>query len=107
MPPWRISVSSLNALFDAAVQASPKKAAILSPGLQFKNPISTISLGVALMFGTGGLPHILMRFFTVSDAKEARKSVFWATSFIGYFYILTFIIGFAAISMVGPGRRPM
>jgi cation/acetate symporter len=53
------------------------------------------------MFGTAGLPHILMRFFTVSDAKEARKSVFWATSFIGYFYILTFIIGFAAISMVG------
>ena len=92
---------SLNTMFDAAVHASPKKAAILSPGLQFKNPISTISLGVALMFGTGGLPHILMRFFTVSDAKDARKSVFWATGFIGYFYILTFIIGFAAISMVG------
>ena len=92
---------SLNAMFDAAVQASPKKAAILSPGLQFKNPVSIVSLGIALMFGTAGLPHILMRFFTVSDAKEARKSVFWATSFIGYFYILTFIIGFAAISMVG------
>ena len=92
---------SLTAMFDAAVQASPKKAAILSPGVQFKNPISIVSLGVALMFGTAGLPHILMRFFTVSDAKEARKSVFWATSFIGYFYILTFIIGFAAISMVG------
>jgi cation/acetate symporter len=92
---------SLNAMFDAAVAAHPKKLAILSPGLQFKNPISIISLGIALMFGTAGLPHILMRFFTVSDAKEARKSVFWATSFIGYFYILTFIIGFAAISMVG------
>ncbi len=92
---------SLNAMFDAAVQASPKKAAILSPGLQFKNPVSILSLGIALMFGTAGLPHILMRFFTVSDAREARKSVFWATSFIGYFYILTFIIGFAAISMVG------
>ncbi len=92
---------SMNAMFDAAVQAHAKKAAILSPGLQFKNPISTISLGIALMFGTAGLPHILMRFFTVSDAKEARKSVFWATTFIGYFYILTFIIGFAAISMVG------
>ena len=91
----------LNAMFDAAVRASPKKAAVMSPGLQFKNPISIISLGVALMFGTAGLPHILMRFFTVSDAGEARKSVFWATSFIGYFYILTFIIGFAAISMVG------
>jgi cation/acetate symporter len=92
---------SMNAMFDAAVHAHAKKAAILSPGLQFKNPISTLSLGVALMFGTAGLPHILMRFFTVSDAREARKSVFWATSFIGYFYILTFIIGFAAISMVG------
>jgi cation/acetate symporter len=53
------------------------------------------------MFGTAGLPHILMRFFTVADAKEARKSVFWATSFIGYFYILTFIIGFGAIVLVG------
>jgi cation/acetate symporter len=92
---------SLNAMFDAAVQVSPKKLAILGPGLQFKNPISIISLGIALMFGTAGLPHILMRFFTVRNAKEARKSVFWATSFIGYFYILTFIIGFAAISMVG------
>ena len=91
----------LSAMFNAAVQAHPKKAAILAPGLQFKNPISTISLGIALMFGTAGLPHILMRFFTVADAKEARKSVFWATTFIGYFYILTFVIGFAAISMVG------
>ena len=52
------------------------------------------------MFGTAGLPHILMRFFTVSDAKEARKSVFYATGFIGYFYILTFIIGFGAILLV-------
>jgi cation/acetate symporter len=64
------------------------------------NPISAISLGMALMFGTAGLPHILMRFFTVRNAKEARKSVFWATTFIGYFYILTFIIGFGAIVMV-------
>ncbi|MGH6962096.1 MAG: sodium:solute symporter family transporter, partial [Dongiaceae bacterium] len=55
----------------------------------------------ALMFGTAGLPHILMRFFTVADAKEARKSVFYATGFIGYFYILTFIIGFGAIFLVG------
>ena len=64
------------------------------------------------MFGTAGLPHILMRFFTVSDAKEARKSVFYATGFIGYFYILTFIIGFGAILLVstnpdfGRHRRP-
>ena len=64
------------------------------------NPVSAISLGLALMFGTAGLPHILMRFFTVADAKAARKSVFYATGFIGYFYILTFIIGFGAIALV-------
>ena len=64
------------------------------------DPISAISLGLALMFGTAGLPHILMRFFTVSDAKAARKSVFYATGFIGYFYILTFIIGFGAITFL-------
>ncbi len=73
---------------------------IMSPGGLVSDPISAISLAVALMFGTAGLPHILMRFFTVGDAKEARKSVFYATGFIGYFYILTFIIGFGAIVMV-------
>ncbi|MDD3770672.1 MAG: cation acetate symporter [Sulfuricurvum sp.] len=73
---------------------------IMAPGGLVSNPISAISLGIALMFGTAGLPHILMRFFTVADAKEARKSVFYATGFIGYFYILTFIIGFGAIVMV-------
>ena len=74
--------------------------AIMSPGGLVSDPISAISLAIALMFGTAGLPHILMRFFTVNDAKEARKSVFYATGFIGYFYILTFIIGFGAIVMV-------
>ena len=73
---------------------------IMSPGGIVSNPISVISLGIALMFGTSGLPHILMRFFTVSDTKEARKSVFYATSFIGYFYILIFFIGFGAIVLV-------
>jgi len=73
---------------------------IMSPGGLVSDPISAISLGIALMFGTAGLPHILMRFFTVSDAKEARKSVFYATGFIGYFYIITFIIGFGAIVLV-------
>jgi Na+(H+)/acetate symporter ActP len=72
----------------------------MSPGGLVKDPISAFSLGLALMFGTAGLPHILMRFFTVSDAKEARKSVLYATGFIGYFYILTFIIGFGAIILV-------
>ena len=81
--------------------ASQARRAIMGPGsLVIKDPISAISLGMALMFGTAGLPHILMRFFTVPDAKEARKSVFWATGLIGYFYILTFIIGFGAIVLV-------
>ncbi len=88
------------ALFSEAVKIHEKGEAIMSPGGLVTDPISAISLGLALMFGTAGLPHILMRFFTVSDAKEARKSVFYATGFIGYFYILTFIIGFGAILLV-------
>ena len=91
---------SPEALFAKAVEVHPKKVAIMSPGSLITDPISAISLGLALMFGTAGLPHILMRFFTVADAKEARKSVFYATGFIGYFYILTFIIGFGAITLV-------
>ncbi|MBB1127299.1 cation acetate symporter [Thiospirillum jenense] len=87
-------------MFRQAVETHPKAAAIMSPGSLVKDPINAISLGLALMFGTAGLPHILMRFFTVPDAKEARKSVFYATGFIGYFYILTFIIGFAAIVLL-------
>jgi len=73
---------------------------LMGPGGFIKDPISAISFGLALMFGTAGLPHILMRFFTVPDAKQARKSVLWATTWIGYFYILIFIIGFGAITMV-------
>lgn len=80
--------------------AAKKGLQIMSPGGFIKDPISAISFGMALMFGTAGLPHILMRFFTVPDAKEARKSVFWATTWIGYFYILIFIIGFGAITLV-------
>lgn len=89
-----------NRLFAEAIAVHPKGEAIMSPGGLVKDPISAFSLGLALMFGTAGLPHILMRFFTVGDAKEARKSVFYATGFIGYFYILTFIIGFGAILLV-------
>ena len=73
----------------------------MAPGTLVKDPVSALSLGLALMFGTAGLPHILMRFFTVADAKAARSSVLYATGFIGYFYILTFIIGFGAIVLVG------
>ncbi len=91
---------NVEALFAKAVEVSPKHGAIMRPGALVSDPVSAISLGLALMFGTAGLPHILMRFFTVADAKEARKSVLWATSFIGYFYLLTFIIGFGAIVLV-------
>ncbi|MGB9109805.1 MAG: cation acetate symporter [Telluria sp.] len=88
-------------LFAKAVEVHSKKDSIMGPGNFIKDPISGISFGMALMFGTAGLPHILMRFFTVPSAKEARKSVLWATTWIGYFYILTFIIGFGAIVLVG------
>lgn len=88
-----------------ATGKTPEEAAaigqsIMGPGNFVKDPISAISFGMALMFGTAGLPHILMRFFTVPSAKEARKSVMWATGWIGYFYLLTFIIGFGAITFV-------
>lgn len=92
---------SPEALFAKAVEVHEKKQAIMGPGTFIKDPISAISFGMALMFGTAGLPHILMRFFTVPSAKEARKSVFWATTWIAYFYLLTFIIGFGAIILVG------
>src|SRR6516162_4922272 len=91
---------SPEALFAKATQVHAKKIAIMEPGSLISNTLSASSLGLALMFGTAGLPHILMRFFTVKDAQAARKSVFYATGFIGYFYILTFIIGFGAITLV-------
>jgi cation/acetate symporter len=91
---------SLETMFSQAVETSSKGIAIMSPGALVSDPIDAISLGMALMFGTAGLPHILMRFFTVPNATEARKSVFYATGFIGYFYILTFIIGFSAIVLI-------
>ncbi len=93
---------SPEAMFKKAVEVHSKKDAIMGPGSFITDPISAISVGIALMFGTAGLPHILMRFFTVPNAKEARKSVGWATTWIGYFYILTFIIGFGAITNLIP-----
>lgn len=91
---------SFDTLFTKATEIHSKGIDIMSPGGLVSDPISAISLGIALMFGTAGLPHILMRFFTVADAKEARKSVFVATGLIGYFYVLTFIMGFGAIVLV-------
>src|SRR6187397_2369184 len=77
-------------------------AAVLGPGRLVSNPLDAVSLGLALMFGTAGLPHILMRFYTVPDAQTARKSVFYATGLIGFFYLMTFVLGFGAMVLVGP-----
>ena len=94
--------AAASAALEKANAIDPAKVglSIMGPGGFIKDPISAISFGMGLMFGTAGLPHILMRFFTVPDAKEARKSVFWATTWIGYFYVLIFIIGFGAITLV-------
>jgi cation/acetate symporter len=96
------AAAAASAALDKATATDPAQVgmSIMGPGGFIKDPISAISFGMALMFGTAGLPHILMRFFTVPDAKEARKSVFWATTWIGYFYVLIFIIGFGAITLV-------
>jgi cation/acetate symporter len=77
-------------------------AGVLGPGKLISTPLDAISLGMALMFGTAGLPHILMRFYTVRDARAARTSVFYATGLIGFFYLLTFVLGFGAMVYVGP-----
>nr|WP_314359912.1 cation/acetate symporter ActP [uncultured Achromobacter sp.] len=92
---------SPDALLAEATRVHPSGRELLAPGAQVSsNPLNALSLGIALAFGTAGLPHILMRFFTVSNAKEARKSVIYASSFIGYFYLLTFIIGFGAVALL-------
>ncbi len=110
---WRFDFD-LPALFREAVRVHPKvlealqagaspeaaSARILGPGALIHDPVSAVSLALALMFGTAGLPHILMRFFTVADAREARRSVFYATLFLGAFYVLTVIVGFGAIALV-------
>ena len=84
-------------LAETAVNLHAKKDAILAPGSFVSDPVASISLGLALMLGTAGLPHILMRFFTVGNAKEARKSVVYATGFIGYFYLLIAVVGLGGI----------
>jgi cation/acetate symporter len=90
-----------DAMLAEAVRVHPTGAALMAPGSAVSsNPLNALSVGLALAFGTAGLPHILMRFFTVSNAQEARKSVIYATSFIGYFYLLTFIIGFGAVALL-------
>jgi cation/acetate symporter len=92
---------SLETLFGKAVQSHKAGAKIMLPGSLMADPISAFSLTLGLVFGTAGLPHIMMRFFTVPNAKEARKSVFYATGFIGLFFLVTIILGAAAITIVG------
>ena len=99
---WVLSRFSFNplALFDSAADENGKQ--VLAPGEQVvTGSWDAVSLGLALMFGTAGLPHILMRFYTVPDSRAARTSVNWATIFIGFFYLLTFVLGFGAMALVG------
>lgn len=93
---------SLTAVTFTGANGSPVTQNFLTPGLLFKNPWDQISLGMALVFGTAGLPHILIRFYTVPDAKTARASVVWAMIIIGLFYIMTTFFGFGAAALLGP-----
>jgi cation/acetate symporter len=96
---------SVNNMFSQAIAAHKSGSAIMLPSKLVSDPFAMISLSVGLVFGTSGLPHVLMRFFTVPDAKQARKSVFVATGFIGYFFLLVTVLGMAAIVIVG--RNPV
>ena len=88
-------------MFSQMKTATPLGADYLNPGVKYKVPLDTLSLMLALVLGTAGLPHILMRFFTVKDAKTARSSVMWATWIVGLFYIMTIFLGFGAAAFVG------
>jgi cation/acetate symporter len=104
---WVLAINgfNLNTLLESAVAASTSdpQDAILGPGLQYgSNPWDFISLALALVLGTAGLPHVLMRFYTVPTAKEARRSVVWAIWLIGLFYLLTLVLGYGAAALVGP-----
>ncbi|HVH45127.1 MAG TPA: hypothetical protein VM925_22395, partial [Labilithrix sp.] len=94
----RFGMSPLRLFAAAAEKYGPE---VLAPGKLVSKPLDTVSLGLALMFGTSGLPHILMRFYTVPNARAARSSVLYATGFIGLFYLITFILGFGAAVLVG------
>lgn len=101
---------SLTEFFDSVAQVKFTKDGqetvqnFLTPGLKFKEPLDQISLGMALVLGTAGLPHILIRFYTVPDAKTARSSVVWAMVIIGLFYIMTTFFGFGAATLLGPDQ---
>ncbi|BCG02768.1 cation acetate symporter (plasmid) [Paraburkholderia sp. PGU19] len=95
---------SIDDMFAQAIATHKSGAGIMLPSKLVADPFAMLSLSVGLVFGTSGLPHILMRFFTVPDAKAARKSVFVATGFIGYFFLIVMVLGTAAIVIVG--RNP-
>ena len=101
---WVLAIHgfSLNELLESAVAASDQGDKILGPGLKYSNPVDFLSLGLALVLGTAGLPHVLMRFYTVPTAKEARRSVTWAIWLIGLFYLLSLVLGYGAGALVGP-----
>lgn len=92
---------SLETLASRAVQSHAGGWSIMGPGSMLANPLNVASMALGLVFGLAGLPHILMRFFTVPNAREARKSVFYASGFIGYFFLVVCVLGFAAIVIVG------
>jgi len=94
----RFSFNPLNVFAEASRLYGEE---VLAPGRLVTDPLDAISLGLALMLGTAGLPHILMRFYTVPDARTARSSVAYATVFIGFFYLLTFVLGFGAMVLIG------
>ena len=92
---------SFETMCTQAVAAHKSGIKIMGPGSLMSDPVSAVSLSLALLFGTAGLPHIMMRFFTVPNAKEARKSVFYATGFIGFFFLVVMVLGISAIVIVG------
>jgi cation/acetate symporter len=105
MTVWVLALVGFNLsglLGDAVAKGGAAGATLLNPGNQYKNPIDFISLGLALVLGTAGLPHILMRFYTVPSAQEARRSVTWAVGVIGLFYLFTLVLGYGAAALVGP-----
>jgi cation/acetate symporter len=92
---------SFEKMFSTAISVHKDGAKIMGPGSLMANPVSAVSLSLGLLFGTAGLPHIMMRFFTVPNAKEARKSVFYATGFIGFFFLVVAVLGISAVVIVG------
>src|ERR1700709_2132109 len=101
----RVGFNPIELFNRAAENTTDESTFSLGPGTFLSSPIDTVSLGVALVLGTAGLPHILMRFFTVPDSKAARSSVVWAIFIIGVFYVLPTLIGFCAPSSASARGR--